>query len=125
MKFRYTIIYVDNVPNTLRFYQKAFGFEIGFEHESGDYGELVTGETNLAFGSHALQSYLGKTSQDADPKRPSYEIAFETDDVDAAYATAISAGATAVSAPKQMEWGQVISYVHDDNGVLIEICSTL
>ena len=39
---------------TLDFYKKAFGFETRFLHESEQYGELDTGETVLAFASHAM-----------------------------------------------------------------------
>ena len=45
MILRYTIMYVENVEQTLSFYERAFGLERGMVHESGDYGELVTGET--------------------------------------------------------------------------------
>ena len=38
MKFRYTILYVDDVPAALNFYHAAFGFEISFLHEGKDYG---------------------------------------------------------------------------------------
>ena len=51
MKFGYTIIYVASVPDTLSVYNKAFGFETRFLHESNQYGELATGETVLAFAS--------------------------------------------------------------------------
>ena len=49
MIFRYTILYVDDVPATLDFFERAFGLQRGFLHESGDYGELTTGDTKLAF----------------------------------------------------------------------------
>lgn len=48
MKFGYTIIYVSSVPESLDFYKEAFGFETRFLHESGQYGELDTGETTLS-----------------------------------------------------------------------------
>jgi len=54
MKFGYTIVYVESVSETLTFYKEAFGFETRFLHESGQYGELETGETTLAFSSHSL-----------------------------------------------------------------------
>jgi lactoylglutathione lyase len=54
MKFGYTIVYVPSVTDTLTFYKDAFGFETRFLHESGHYGELETGETVLAFASHAM-----------------------------------------------------------------------
>jgi lactoylglutathione lyase len=52
MKLRYTIIYVPSVESSIRFFGQAFGLEKKFLHESGDYGELKTGETTLAFASH-------------------------------------------------------------------------
>ena len=67
MIFRYTILYVDNVEQALSFYHRAFDFEIGFLHESKDYGELVTGQTKLAFTSR--QTDAG-TWQDTRPARP-------------------------------------------------------
>ena len=54
MKFGYTIVYVPDVPASLAFFEKAFGVARRFLHESGDYGELNTGETTLAFATHAL-----------------------------------------------------------------------
>ncbi len=53
MLFRYTILYVDDVVGTLEFYEKAFAFERGFLHETGDYGEIVTGSTKLATSNSA------------------------------------------------------------------------
>jgi len=123
MKFKYTILYVENVPETLAFYQQAFGVEQRMLHESGGYGELDTGSTTLAFASFEQLAALGKNPTAPTPGRPSFEIAFETDDVSAAFERAIAAGAAAVMQPDQMPWGQVISYVTDKNGFLVEICS--
>ena len=36
MIFRYTILYVDDVSASLDFFERAFGFDRGFLHESGD-----------------------------------------------------------------------------------------
>jgi uncharacterized glyoxalase superfamily protein PhnB len=54
MIFGDAIVYVDSVADTLKFYKEAFGFETRFLHESGQYGELETGNTSLAFASHVL-----------------------------------------------------------------------
>ena len=54
MKLGYTIIYVPRVADSLQFFEQAFGLERKFLHDSSDYGELKTGETTLAFASHAL-----------------------------------------------------------------------
>jgi uncharacterized glyoxalase superfamily protein PhnB len=123
MKLRYTILYVENVADTLAFYERAFGFKTRMLHESEDYGELDTGSTVLAFASLELMSTMGKSPAKADAKAPSFEIAFETDDVMTALDTAVQAGATLVQALRHEAWGQTTSYVSDVNGFLIEICS--
>lgn len=63
MKLKYTILYVESVSASLEFYKNAFGFEIKFLHEAGDYGELDTGDTTLSFTSLKLTSDLGKNPQ--------------------------------------------------------------
>lgn len=90
MIFRYTILYVDNVSNALDFYERAFGFRRLFLHEGGDYGELDTGGTKLAFSSRALMSSLGKSPGVADAKATVFELAFETADVTGALSRAIA-----------------------------------
>jgi catechol 2,3-dioxygenase-like lactoylglutathione lyase family enzyme len=125
MRFRYTILYVEDVPATLDFYARAFGVETGFLHESNAYGELATGGTKLAFSSTALMTQLGKTPGRPDPKAPVFEIAFETDDVPAAIARARAAGATVVQEPREEPWGQTTAYVADLNGYLVEICTSV
>lgn len=125
MIYRYTILYVASVPETLAFYEAAFGFKTLFLHEAGDYGELDTGATKLAFSSHALMAQIGKDVATTPPSKPSYELAFETGDVPAALARARAAGATLVSDPAQMPWGQTIVYVRTPEGTLIELCTAV
>ncbi|MCA9550006.1 MAG: VOC family protein [Myxococcales bacterium] len=125
MIFRYTILYVDDVRATLDFYQRAFGLELGFLHESGDYGELATGETKLTFSSTRLMQELGKSPGAPSAARPTFELAFETDDVRAAYQRALAAGASAVQDVRDEPWGQTTAYVSDPNGYLVELCSVV
>ena len=47
MKLGYTLFYVDDVEKTMAFYSKPFGLEAGFLHESKQYGEMATGETQI------------------------------------------------------------------------------
>ena len=123
MHLRYTILYVDNVSETLDFYIKAFGLTEKMRHERGDYGELETGSTTLSFSSRKLMEQLGKSPDRPDISRPVFEIAFETENVPLALETAIKAGATLVQKVEEMPWGQTTAYVGDPNGFLIEICS--
>ncbi len=43
----------------------------------------------------------------------------------AAYAAAIAGGATPVAEPETMSWGQVVSYVQDPDGHLVELATTV
>ena len=123
MQLGYTILYVPDVPATLNFYEAAFGLATRFVHECGDYGELETGSTALAFVSHRQMQQLGKNPQVANPAAPCFEIALCTPDVPAALERAIAAGATPMRPMEVMPWGQTVAYVADINGFLVELCT--
>ena len=125
MQLGYTILYVPDVPATLKFYEAAFGLTTRFLHESGDYGELETGSTALAFSAHSLMQQLGKNPQSANANAPTFEIALCTPDVAAALARAVAAGAKPMRPVELMPWGQTIAYVADINGFLVELCTPM
>lgn len=128
MKFGYAIVYVSSVAEALDFYHRAFGLETRFLHESGEYGELNTGETTLAFASHAMgEMNLAEPYQKADPSAPPFgiELAFVTADVHEAYAKAIKAGAAHIKEPTLKPWGQLVAYVRSIEGSLIELCTPI
>lgn len=123
MKLGYTILYVENVKKSLDFYVQAFSLEIKFFHESGQFGELKTGETTLAFSSRELIEQLGKNPSAPIKGSPCFEIAFVTEDIPKALEKAISAGAILVQDPEEMPWGQTTAYVRDLDGFLVELCT--
>jgi lactoylglutathione lyase len=126
MKFGYTIIYVPDVTASLAFFEKVFGFTRRFLHESGDYGELETGETTLAFAALSLgESHFsaGFVAAHASVKPLGMELAFVTASVESAHATALAAGATELTAPTAKPWGQIVSYVRCPDGTLVELCT--
>ncbi len=125
LQLGYTILYVADVKATLAFYEAAFGLTTRFAHDGGDYGELNTGSTTLAFSAHTLMRQLGKNLQAANPQAPCFEIALCTPDVPAALARALMAGATAMRPVETMPWGQTIAYVADINGFLVELCTPM
>ena len=126
MQFGYTILYVEDVEATIDFYGRAFGFEGRVLDEGKIYGELSTGETKLAFAKREFVRTLVPvdlaTSGPAAPAPP-VEIGFVTTEVDRAYDRALAAGAVEVKRPQAKPWGQVVGYVRDLNGFLVEICS--
>ena len=54
MKFGYAITYVKDVTQTVAFWKAAFGIETRFVVPTGDYAELETGHTAIAFAAHEL-----------------------------------------------------------------------
>ncbi len=128
IKFAYTIFYVSDVTETILFYEKAFSFERKFIAETNDYGELVTGDTTLSFASTALANEnlsKGFIESDAKNKPFAMEIGFTTHDVEKTMDHAIKAGAILVEKAKTKPWGQVVGYLKDTNGFLIEICTPM
>jgi len=128
LKFGYTILYVKEVEKTVEFYERAFGLKRRFVHDSKQYAEMDTGVTALSFASNELaKSNLSPVEfRPNEPSQlpPGMEIAFSSFDVHKDYKRAVDAGAKSVSAPKVLPWGQIVAYVRDLNGVLVEIAST-
>lgn len=128
IKFAYTILYVQDVTKAVEFYENAFGFKRKFVTPENDYGELLVGETTLSFSSTKLaKSNLtnGFTESNLTNKPFGIEIGFTTDNVEETVLTAINAGATIVENPKTKPWGQIVAYVRDIDGFLIEICTPI
>jgi lactoylglutathione lyase len=128
MKFAYTIIYCNDVPATVAFYQKAFAQKLRFMHESQMYAELETGGTALAFAHHDMAHLNGipvRPNLMLDASAAGIEVAFTTDNPQKAYETAVAAGAKGVKPPEKKPWGQMVAYVRDLNGCLVEICSPM
>ncbi len=124
VKLGYTIVYVPSVKESLAFYTKAFGLQQKFLHESGDYGELSTGETTLAFASHgAINFPSGHVRANESAKPLGMEIALVTDDIDATHSAALAEGATELAAPAKKPWGQTVSHVRAPDGTLVELCT--
>ncbi len=123
MKFRWAIVYVSDVEATMSFYEKALGLERRFVAEDGGYGEMATGETRIGFATQAMSEGAingGVVQLDPGSKPQATEFGFATDDVAAAFRRAVDAGAVPVSEPEKKPWGQVVAYVRDLNGMLIE-----
>jgi lactoylglutathione lyase len=126
MKFGYTIIYVPDVAATLDFYGRAFRLSTRFVDDAGQYGEMDTGTTVLAFASRELGAHnLPGGYQPVEPDGLPFgiELAFVTEDVPAAVARAVASGAVLVAEPVTKPWGQVVAYVRAPEGTLVEICS--
>lgn len=128
MKFGYVIVYVEDVERAVDFYERAFGFQRSFVHESGQFAQMATGETALSFTSHELgEGSVPIPYRKIDPSDApcGFEFTFVSEDVAAAYSQALSEGAIAIAEPHEMPWGQTVCYVRDLLGVLVAIGSPL
>jgi lactoylglutathione lyase len=119
----WVIAYVPDVEAAISFYEQSFGLERNFVAEDGSFGELNTGQTKLAFASEAL----GDSNFDTGFHRPdaaqpfNVEIVLVFADPRAAFARAVENGAAALTEPTQKPWGQIVGYIRDPFGTLVEI----
>lgn len=128
VKFAYAIHYVQDVEKTVSFYEKAFGLTRKLVTPDGSYGELSTGQTTLSFATVALAgSNLpdGFQVSHLSNKPFGIELGFTTAQVEETLAAAVAAGAVVVAPSRTKPWGQVVAYVRDPDGLLIEICTPM
>lgn len=130
-----TVIYVDDVPSIVDFYQRAFGIESRFLDLDVDlpgrdpeltyqFADLTTRGGPLQIATHALGALLLPGYQRPPNGQPAgVEIAFFTDNVPAAFERAVAAGATIAAPPRVMPWGQTVAYVRSLEGTFVGLCT--
>jgi uncharacterized glyoxalase superfamily protein PhnB len=125
MKLGYTIIYVPDVTAAVEFYEAAFSLRRRLVHESGEYAEMETGATALAFASEGMAEMNGVAIRPNSARdiASGIEIAFVTEDPERAFTQAVASGAAPVKPVQVKPWGQMVGYVRDLNGCLVELCS--
>jgi lactoylglutathione lyase len=120
----WVIVYVDEPSKAAAFYRDTFGFDIAADF--GEYAELATGSTRLAFASTALgeKNFPGGVARPGG-KPFNVELALVTERVDEALAGALEAGCTRLADPEDKPQGQRVAYVRDPFGTLVEIATPL
>lgn len=120
----FVLLYTRDVPAKLAFYERAFGVERAFVSAEGTYAQ-VKGELPLGFVQEGFAASNGAVFTPSRPDAPpaGIEIGFVFDDVAAAYRRAVDAGCVALRPPAEKPWGQIVAYVRDDDGVLVELCT--
>ncbi len=127
MKYGSTVLFVDDVPKVMAFYEAAFGFTKKFYDPDFGFGDMDAGGMSLAFGTDACGERMmpGKYRPPSSGNPEGLEIAFFLEDVAAAYDRAVTAGAEPVAEPKEMPWGQTVAYVRSIEGTIIGLCTPL
>ena len=120
LKFATAVIYADDVPATIAFYSRVTGLEPTYY--DADLGFAMLGEDQaVSIASHAAGILLledGYIHVRSDRVRGT-ELAFWTRDVAAAFQLAMEAGATALTPPRVMPWGQTVAYVQAPEGTIV------
>ena len=122
----WVIVYVPDVREAVAFYGLAFGLAPSFVDEGGDFGQLDTGATALAFVSETLatSNFAGGFRRgDRDAVPANVELALVFDDVAGGFRRAVEAGCTPLADPAAKPHGQIVAYVRDPYGTLLELCS--
>jgi len=128
IQYAYTILYVKDVPKTMEFYKKSFGFEQKMLTPENDYGEIKSGITTLAFARVELGESnfkKGFIESKLDNKPFGLELAFTTLNVEKTMESAIANGAILLEEPVTKPWGQKVGYLRDINGFIVEICTPI
>jgi uncharacterized glyoxalase superfamily protein PhnB len=110
VKFGYAFVWVEDVEDTVRFYEEAFGVERRFIPDNGEFGlyaEMKTGETTLAIADEkeACTPFPnGYHENDPSPPPSAFQISFVTEDVEATYEHAMRSGAIEMSKLITQPW---------------------
>ncbi|HSJ73638.1 MAG TPA: VOC family protein [Miltoncostaeaceae bacterium] len=119
MRVAATIVYVADVPAALGFYARAFGLEPGFRAPDDSYATLAGDGAVLAFAAQEM----APAAEGARDRPAGFEVWIEAEDVPAALAQALEAGAALEQEPVVKPWGQTVAYARAPDGVLVEIGS--
>jgi lactoylglutathione lyase len=122
----WVIVYVDEPSKAAAFYSDTFGFAT--KADFGEYAEVDTGSTTLAFAAYTLseQNFPGGVGRAQAGEQPgNVEIALVTTEVDEAFDLARAAGCKALADPADKPQGQRVAYVRDPFGTLVELATPL
>jgi len=128
IKYAYTILYVEDVEKTMKFYQNTFHFKQKMLTPENDYGEITSGETTIAFANLELGNSnfeKGFLTSNKNNKPFGIELAFTTSDVEELIDKALENGAERLTETVLKPLGQTVGCVRDINGFIIEICSPI
>ena len=128
MKLSYVILYVKDIEASIAFYKQAFDLGHKFTHEGGDYAEMDTGETTLAFCNHQLAESLFQDNYEQASLKNKVsvsQITLAANDIQQAYEKAMQAGAVSISSPEIKPWNFEVASVRDIDGHTVELAKNL
>jgi lactoylglutathione lyase len=118
----FPILYVDDVPASVRFYRDLLGFEEMYRFPDSDepgYVALRLDDGKIGLSSADFPGIHGK------PQRPvsgrPFELCLEVGDVDRFVDELGAAGVPVLAEPADQVWGERVAYVEDPDGNPVHI----
>ncbi len=119
-------IFVKDMATMVRFYRDVLGFEIKEDENTSNVFLEKDGTLFLLYRRADFEKMTNRSFGYTNAVNGHYEIALSVEnykEVDLAFQTVISKGATPVLEPTTEPWGQRTCYIADPEGNLIEIGS--
>ena len=119
-------IFVKDMASMIRFYRDVLGFEIKEAEDAVNVYLIKDGTLFMFYGRKDFERMTDRKYEYVNGINGHSELALYVDtfqEVDDAFKSAISKGATSVLEPTTEPWGQRTCYIADPEGNLIEIGS--
>ena len=117
---------VNDMAKMIRFYRDVLGFEIKEAEDTSNVYLIKDGTLFLMYGRKDFETMTSRKYEYVKGLNGHFELALYVDtydEVDTAFADAVSKGAEPVLEPTTEPWGQRTCYIADPEGNLIEIGS--
>lgn len=120
----FPILHTSDVARAIRFYCDTLDFTVSFrwpDEGAIEFAFLEMGDTGIGIGAR---------TPPAVPDWPegrdlgAFQLCIYTDDTEAAAGRLRAAGATQVTAPRSMPWGETLAFFEDPDGNLLHITAT-
>ena len=119
-------LFVNDMGAMIRFYRDILGFEIKEAEDTSNVYLIKDGTLFLLYGRKDFETMTNRKYEYVKGLNGHFELALYVDtyeEVDKAFAVAVSKGAEPVLEPTTEPWGQRTCYIADPEGNLIEIGS--
>jgi catechol 2,3-dioxygenase-like lactoylglutathione lyase family enzyme len=116
----YVVRFVGSLGPAVRFYADVLGQRC--TKQTDHWAQFDCGSLRLGlYERDAMAGALGVEPQELGTSPGALELAFEVEDVDAAYIAALAAGARGWRPPQDRPWGERTAYLLDPDGGLVEL----
>ena len=120
----YVVRFVGALGPAVDFYEGVLGLTLTKRAEH--WAQFDCGSVRLGlYERSAMATTLGVDAETLGRPPGAVELAFEVEDVDAAHAAAVAAGARSFQAPADRYWGERTAYLLDPDGGLVELLTRL